>query len=94
MVLAAEAKRVAAEFDISPDDVRRATKEFIRQMGKFSLCFFVVPCEPRAMLTIARRGGPPEGRHRPEPDPHLRHRSPQWHREGELQWTRDQLRGD
>ncbi|KAL1641083.1 glucokinase [Diplodia intermedia] len=32
MALADEAKRVAAQFAFSPDDVRRATKEFIRQM--------------------------------------------------------------
>lgn len=34
MALADEARRVAAEFTFTPDDVRRSTKEFIRQMGK------------------------------------------------------------
>ncbi|KAK0647532.1 Glucokinase [Lasiodiplodia hormozganensis] len=32
MALADEARRVAAEFTFTPDDVRRSTKEFIRQM--------------------------------------------------------------
>lgn len=33
MSLAEEAKRVAAEFDFGPSDVRKAVKEFIREMG-------------------------------------------------------------
>jgi hypothetical protein len=33
MTLAEEAKRVAAEFDYSDEDVNKAVKEFIRQMG-------------------------------------------------------------
>lgn len=34
MALADEARRVAAQFDYSPDEVRRGTKEFIKQMRK------------------------------------------------------------
>lgn len=33
MALLQEAKRVGAEFEYSPDDVRKGVKEFIRQMG-------------------------------------------------------------
>lgn len=35
MALADQAKRVAAEFDFGPDNVRKAVKEFIREMGTF-----------------------------------------------------------
>jgi hexokinase len=34
MALLEKAKRVAAQFDFTPDDVRRAVKEFIREMGE------------------------------------------------------------
>jgi len=33
MALVDAAKRVAAEFEYSPDDVRKGVKEFIREMG-------------------------------------------------------------
>lgn len=33
MALQEEVKRVAAEFEFSAEDVRKATKEFIREMG-------------------------------------------------------------
>ena len=36
MALAAEAKKVAAEFDYSAEDVNNGVKEFIRQMRKKS----------------------------------------------------------
>jgi len=35
MTLQEEAARVAAEFEFTPDQVRSAVKEFIRQMGTF-----------------------------------------------------------
>ena len=38
MVLAEQAKRVAAEFDYSPDAVNKAVLEFIREMGTFTHC--------------------------------------------------------
>lgn len=34
MALAEEAKRMAAEFDYSADEVRKGVKEFIKQMGE------------------------------------------------------------
>ena len=33
MSLLQRAKQIAAEFDYTPEDVRKAVKEFIRQMG-------------------------------------------------------------
>jgi hexokinase len=36
MALAEQAKRVAAEFDYSPDAVNKAVQEFIREMGMFT----------------------------------------------------------
>lgn len=38
MALAEQAKRVAAEFDFGPDAVNKAVKEFVREMGMYSLC--------------------------------------------------------
>jgi hexokinase len=38
MALAEQAKRVAAEFDYSPDAVNKAVHEFIREMGTLLLC--------------------------------------------------------
>jgi hypothetical protein len=38
MALAEQAKRVAAEFDFPADNVRKAVKEFIREMGTFRGC--------------------------------------------------------
>ncbi len=37
MALLQEAKRVAADFEYSPDDVRKGVKEFIRQMGPYRI---------------------------------------------------------
>jgi hypothetical protein len=36
MALAAEAKRVAAEFELSDDDVRKVVAEFIAEMGAYN----------------------------------------------------------
>jgi hypothetical protein len=35
MALSEAAKRVAAEFEYSGDDIRKSTKEFLREMGRF-----------------------------------------------------------
>jgi len=37
MPLAESAKRVAAEFEYSGEEVRRGVKEFLRQMGRFHI---------------------------------------------------------
>lgn len=38
MALAEQAKRVAAEFDFTPDAVNKAVQEFIREMGVYDPC--------------------------------------------------------
>jgi hexokinase len=35
MALAAEAKRVAAEFELTDDDVRKTVAEFVAEMGAY-----------------------------------------------------------
>ena len=38
MSLHEQARRVAAEFEYSPEDINKGVKEFIRQMGELYAC--------------------------------------------------------
>jgi hypothetical protein len=51
MALLAEAKRVAAEFDFSDNDVQKTVAEFIAEMSAYSLAR---QSERRNRLTIAQ----------------------------------------
>lgn len=42
MALAEQAKRVAAEFEFAADDVRKAVKEFIREMGMYGSLYCAI----------------------------------------------------
>jgi hexokinase len=42
MALAEQAKRVAAEFDFGDDAVKKAVKEFIREMGMYRIRYCAI----------------------------------------------------
>ena len=70
MSLLEEAKRVAAEFDYSAEDVVKGVEEFRRQMGGWLPCIYTFATK----TTIRRRAW--KGGRNDEPDSHICHRRP------------------
>jgi hypothetical protein len=85
MALQEAAKRAAAEFHVSNDDLTKLIAEFLREMGElFSAFLEHDACEMfvRLTMTFFTRRRSTTGWHSAEPDPNIRHVRPKRHREG------------
>ena len=76
MVLAEEAKKVAAEFEYSAKDVNEGVKEFVRQMSM--IIHQTQESDRETRLTDVRRG-PSEVWNTAQPDSNICHGRTQWH---------------
>jgi len=77
MALVAEAKRVAAEFELSDDDVRKTVTEFMAELGAYKNLHHKEP----EFDNWRRRGIGEECNHH-EPDSYICHGCAEWHRKG------------